>query len=254
MLKRLIAAASIGVALVSTGCAELPEDVDATEQQPDDSTASTIAQALLPSWDGCRGTANRVCSEKVNDHYFARNPGCERNSLSCEEYFSACDSSVCSTPQASEHPNEAWRGKRFSPGESIYSPNKGYRLAWQADGNLVLYKVMRTWEHAAWMTSTTSTSASRLVFEADGNLVIYRSYPASSYQRCYPWYKFKSCTTVSVPAGESVVWQSGTARPADAETRGVYLKVTDDGAVLILENDPYISSIFWSVRDTTTYI
>ena len=57
-------------------------------------------------------------------------------------------------------------------GQSVYSPDGHYLLAYQADGNLVLYIAGGA---SIWASNTNGTSAGRVVMQSDGNLVIYNA-------------------------------------------------------------------------------
>lgn len=60
---------------------------------------------------------------------------------------------------------------RLTPGQSRASRNARYRLAYQADGNLVLYdEVERV---AVWATHTGGPSAGSALMQSDGNFVVY---------------------------------------------------------------------------------
>ncbi|EHQ28251.1 C1 family peptidase [Mucilaginibacter paludis] len=59
-------------------------------------------------------------------------------------------------------------------GNSIYSPNNGYRLTLQTDGNLVLYKEnSNATETGIWSSRTQGRPSESVYFQTDGNLVIY---------------------------------------------------------------------------------
>ena len=53
------------------------------------------------------------------------------------------------------------QGQELSPGQSLYSPNRKYRLIYQSDGNLVLYR--NADEFALWSTKTHGQSAGKLI-------------------------------------------------------------------------------------------
>jgi pimeloyl-ACP methyl ester carboxylesterase len=86
------------------------------------------------------------------------------------------------------------------PGASVSSPDGRFRLTYQWDGNLVLYR----WDDLPlWHTHTDGTSPGRAVMQLDGNLVVY---DGSGTPR----------------------WASGTAGYDNA-----YLAVQDDGNVVV---------------------
>jgi len=62
---------------------------------------------------------------------------------------------------------------RLVAGQSITSGNGQFRLAYQTDGNLVLYDdVKRTW---VWSSGTAGTSAGVAILQTDGNFVVYNA-------------------------------------------------------------------------------
>ncbi|MCA9166170.1 MAG: VCBS repeat-containing protein [Planctomycetales bacterium] len=56
------------------------------------------------------------------------------------------------------------------PGEFLISPEHGYKLVYQFDGNLVLYRADGV---ALWTSNTFGKDPGRVVMQSDGNLVIY---------------------------------------------------------------------------------
>jgi hypothetical protein len=67
---------------------------------------------------------------------------------------------------------DMYPGETLSPGHSLFSSNGQYRLSYQTDGNLVLY---RTSDNAVrWATHTHGTVPGVLIMQSDGNLVLYR--------------------------------------------------------------------------------
>jgi hypothetical protein len=70
-------------------------------------------------------------------------------------------------------------GARLTPGQSVTSTNKRYRLVYQNDGNLVLYDdVDRT---VPWATGTAGTSPGVVLMQGDGNLVLYDGQEAARW-------------------------------------------------------------------------
>ena len=68
-------------------------------------------------------------------------------------------------------------GGRLLPGQSLFSSDSGYRLVYQADGNLVLYDAEGS---ATWWTGTDG-NAGQAVMQTDGNLVVYDSAGAAQW-------------------------------------------------------------------------
>ncbi len=59
---------------------------------------------------------------------------------------------------------------RLLPGEFLLSPNHGFKLTYQTDGNLVVYRSDNT---PLWASQTAGTSGGQAVMQSDGNFVIY---------------------------------------------------------------------------------
>src|SRR5258708_34103739 len=93
-------------------------------------------------------------------------------------------------------------GSQLSPGQSVTSDNGHYNLAFQTDGNLVLYVSYRG-TTALWDTATNGKLVKVLAMQTDGNLVLY-------------------------DAQQHALWNSGTVG-----NPGAFLAVQDDGNVVI---------------------
>lgn len=190
------------------GCAEqTAEDEDvsgAVESAADlDGPGAKSVARSIPNPDpypGCRGAANRACSELVNAHYFTTHPSCERNTLSCEGLYYDCDNSFCGWPGEGETPDTAWMGKTFAKGETIYSADGTHKLVWQSDGNLVFYRASDN--HAVWNSGTYGKGVD-LVFQTDGNLVIYG------------WVYTSTWNMILGRRSYRAVWSSGTQATGD---------------------------------------
>jgi pimeloyl-ACP methyl ester carboxylesterase len=61
-------------------------------------------------------------------------------------------------------------GSQLSPGQAISSPDGRYRLTFQTDGNLVIYRYDGA---AIWWTGTVGISPGAARMQADGNFVVY---------------------------------------------------------------------------------
>ena len=84
--------------------------------------------------------------------------------------------------------------------QSVLSPDGRFRLTYQTDGNLVLYR----WDDVPlWASGTWGTNPGQAVMQSDGNLVVYQS------------------------SGRPI-WASGTAGFA-----GAYVSVQNDGNLVI---------------------
>jgi hypothetical protein len=146
-----------------------------------DTTAGieTTSQALTSAWTGCRGQGNWVCTTEkgVNATYFYDHPSCLPNTT-CAGQLYACWSQ-CPFPQGSEIGGSVGWGKSFTQGESLYSANGKYRMTWQTDSNLVVYRVSDG--AALWDAHTNGSGANQLIYQTDGNLVMYRPGSRSCY-------------------------------------------------------------------------
>ncbi|MEZ5426428.1 MAG: choice-of-anchor Q domain-containing protein [Pyrinomonadaceae bacterium] len=69
-------------------------------------------------------------------------------------------------------PSSLSGGQPLLPGQFLISPNFGYQLIYQTDGNLVLYRGDGV---VLWNTGTFGTSPGRAEMQTDGNFVIYDS-------------------------------------------------------------------------------
>ena len=95
--------------------------------------------------------------------------------------------------------------ERIYAGESLFSANGQYELAYQGDGNLVLYDPSGT---PMWASHTSGTAAGFLAMQGDGNLVMY-------------------------DAAGSPVW----ANEGSHGHPGSYLVVQNDGNVVVYDPD-----------------
>lgn len=95
-------------------------------------------------------------------------------------------------------------GASLLPGQTLVSQNRRFRLAYQSDGNLVLYD--DTNQSAPWASNTGGGSAREAAMQRDGNFVVYDSR--------------------GVP-----VFATGTS------TAGSHLIVQNDGNVVIVRSD-----------------
>jgi pimeloyl-ACP methyl ester carboxylesterase len=93
-------------------------------------------------------------------------------------------------------------GGVLNPGQSITSSDGRFKLSYQGDGNLVLYKIG---VGPLWATGTTSAGKTRM--QTDGNLVVYN-------------------------AAGTPVWASQTAGNS-----GAYLRVQNDGNLVIYRSN-----------------
>lgn len=67
--------------------------------------------------------------------------------------------------------NTLTKGQTLQPGQSRLSTDGRFRLVYQFDGNLVLYRVANG--SALWSSNTGGSSAGQTAMQGDGNLVVY---------------------------------------------------------------------------------
>jgi cytochrome c peroxidase len=124
------------------------------------------------------------------------------------------------TPTPEEPSVDACTTSRFSIGETllrgtnIQSCNRAYRLSFQSDGNLVLYR--NGGGGALWASGTVGVGADRVRFQSDGNVVIRT-------------------------ASGSSVWSTGTNG-----TGASFMRVHDDGRLRAYAGD---GSVVWDAAD-----
>ena len=110
--------------------------------------------------------------------------------------------------------NELAAGTQLKGGSRLESPNGRYRLAMQADGNLVLYGE----GHPLWASGTAGHPGAFLVMQGDGNLVVYqanRPIWSSGTDRggraaYYLSLQDNGNATIDSPAGKAI-WAAGAA-------------------------------------------
>ncbi len=120
----------------------------------------------------------------------------------------------------------------FEKDKPYYSEDKRYYLAFQSDGNLVVYKVAGS--KAIWNTHTNGRAVKSCVFQGDGNLVMY-------------------------DYANKAVWDSETAAksmrsfldkinpPDDFRPRDAWMTMQSDGNLVIYRNTyPATNGVLWS--------
>ena len=124
------------------------------------------------------------------------------------EYWSWQDDSA--SPPAPGSAGTLTANQALFPGQSLNSPNGAYSLAYQGDGNLVLY----SGSGPIWASNTAGTSPGQAVMQGDGNFVVY-------------------------DGSGTPVWATNTVGKA-----GAYLAVYDGGSFLIFDSGQ--SAAWWS--------
>ncbi len=76
-------------------------------------------------------------------------------------------------------------GSFLEPNQAIYSKNKEYLLAYQVDGNLVIYRVDKM--EPVWSTMSNGYPAYKTIMQYDGNLVIYAADPSTTLGKNAIW-------------------------------------------------------------------
>lgn len=108
-------------------------------------------------------------------------------------------------------------GEVLVPEGSITSPNGEYRFVYQADGNLVLYRVSDG--KPLWASDTVGALMGVCIMQDDGNLVIYGPGPravwdtGSSSNEGSSLYVQNDGNVVIYRPDETLVWATNTAQP-----------------------------------------
>ena len=119
-------------------------------------------------------------------------------------------------------------GASLTPTQTIKSCNGIYTLAFQGDGNVVLYKGALSIPNALWSTRTNGMPAAMLVMQGDGNLVLYKA---------------------GVQSNATALWASGSIPPTWKTGGGTfgkpgYLAVQGDGNLVIYATTD--GSVMWA--------
>lgn len=101
-------------------------------------------------------------------------------------------------------------GQSLLPGQSLISANRNYRLIYQPDGNLVLYRNRDNFP--LWSTKTYNQPAGKCIMQSDGNFVMYK------------------------PNGEAI-WASIKNWNVPDPCRGQFLIMQDDGNAVIYDGN-----------------
>lgn len=108
-------------------------------------------------------------------------------------------------------------GSTLQPGASIFSPNKKYKLIYQPDGNLVLYRLSDN--IALWSTETAGSPGGHCSMQANGNLVIYKpdgkaSWAAGTWEKKCKGSKLvlKDDGNLVIIGSNTVWWESKTSQ------------------------------------------
>lgn len=134
--------------------------------------------------------------------------GCTANNTSnpeCDADAGSTFNSMAAVVAGFRDSQNGLSARQILPGGSIRSPSGRYRLAYQSDGNLVLYDDQS--QLALWSAGTGGTKPGRAVMQGDGNFVIYDA------------------------AGVALWASSTTGNPA------AYIVLQDDGNLVIYRPD-----------------
>jgi hypothetical protein len=126
-------------------------------------------------------------------------------------------------PAGTDHldPNEA-----LSPGQSLMSFNQRYELAYQGDGNLVVYRHGGGGSIPLWASNTYGRPSSTCAMQGDGNLVMYDDGGAPVWSsgtwgndgsRCFMQ---DDGNAVIYNSGSQPIWASNTAQATTGPFRG----------------------------------
>jgi WD40 repeat protein len=117
-------------------------------------------------------------------------------------------------------------GSFLEPNQAITSKNKKYMLAYQADGNLVIYR--KEGMVPIWATDTFGYPAYRTIMQFDGNLVIYSGSPKER--------------------GDQAIWASNTWE----NNANAYLVLEDNGNLVIYNTKNEIVWQSYSIDEVET--
>lgn len=102
-------------------------------------------------------------------------------------------------------------GDKLYADDALYSMNGEFKLIYQSDGNLVIYRLSDNF--VPWASNTEGTSTGEVVMQGDGNLVLYDAWST-------PW------------------WDTGTWGHD-----GAYAELGDDGVLRVRSHE---GTILWS--------
>ena len=110
------------------------------------------------------------------------------------------------------------------PGQSFTSCGGGYRLAFQTDGNVVLYT---SGGQVVWATNTSGdTNAAQLIMQGDGNLILYNK------DNSAPW------------ASDRFGGLTGSSGHLVVQDSGALWVVRDSDGYVMWKNEPFTASVY----------
>lgn len=127
----------------------------------------------------------------------------------------ACAPAPPGTPPSPASGDRMLSGQQLTPGQSITSANGCFRLIYQGDGNLVLYRV-NGWQ-PLWASNTVG-SARNAIMQTDGNFVVYNAsgaprWHSNTYGNAGAWLVMQDDgNAVIYRAGGGAIWATNTVR------------------------------------------
>lgn len=117
-------------------------------------------------------------------------------------------------------------GEALAQGQSLFSPNKLYKLVFQTDGNLVLYKGAG---EPLWATGP-NPQVKKVVQQTDGNLVLYSAAMAPLWSsgtsgRPRAFLLLQDDGNLVIYQGNTALWNSGTAGGRKASHDSLFSKI-----------------------------
>lgn len=108
-------------------------------------------------------------------------------------------------------------GDRMLPGQAIASPDGRFRLLYQADGNLVLYREERGRSVPLWATGTDGRPLGVVVMQRDGNLVMYTEdvvplWASATHGQTDARLRVQNDGNVVIHLGERTIWETRTSQ------------------------------------------
>jgi hypothetical protein len=159
---------------------------------------------LVEMDDGLQNIGREICSN---------NPASNRLVLTADVYFDGgfvngfFDDRTCRDKYGLNRYNTLTAGQTINRGGAVGSPSGQYTLAYQTDGNLVLYRGSTpVWAINCWPTCRPGAPAGHAIMQSDGNFVVYDS-------------------------SGTAVWWSGTFGS------GAYLAIRDDGGLAVYSSN-----------------
>ncbi|MCA9050116.1 MAG: hypothetical protein KDA89_15370, partial [Planctomycetaceae bacterium] len=132
---------------------------------------------------------------------------------------------------AGSAPSTLTNDAQLLPGEFLLSPNHGYKLAYQTDGDLVLYRGDGV---AIWNAGTFGQTPGRTVMHSDGNFVIYGPGDVVQFQTATSGnpgavLSLQNDGNLVITGGSGIIFDTNAASPGPSVVPNVQWQVSTDG-------------------------